>query len=590
MGLRFRKSVKLFPGVRLNFNKNSTSFTLGGRGASMTFGKRGTTATIGIPGTGLSYTSFSSNRRNYGKRRHYKRGSQTTPYVGHHIDISQIPTMGYASYKSDDNTSGTQLGCAALVLGLFLFFGFILGGNPDWAFGALGVCLFLWALGCGHVSSFIRRLGRCITYEWTQAKARRARRTRMQRAEEKPKADAVLKEYIASVPSDILNAAKPTANSPARNMVLLCQEIGMEEALKRVLPDTRKYFDKFDPLFLDAAALFIATDANRADALVHRFGVSLVRAEHICRLLINSNLLSKEADGSLSSNVPTVSELPMILESVTINNNLQAEDQPKQPKVASLYPVPQIDRDPLFAEVAEIVVSSGIASISSIERRYSIDFYRACKIMSQLEIAGIVSQPNHNGERRVLADIATVGDVIRDLDNQFDCSRDEGIRQLGNEYTFVADSQIKTCKSPLTIAEAQAVVAVDLPSRKRLFNDAKRLIGTTNNFDVFQRRANDLFGFIYWSFEMIEAGVPISSNMTKKEALEECNVYYNENAVRIAHNIAAQAYTPRKATNALPVLDHIQSHLRDCSNISESQIALTEMKSNLEQVRTKYNA
>ncbi len=586
MGLRFRKSVRLLPGVKINFNKNSTSFTIGGRGASMTFGKRGTTATIGLPGTGLSYTARTSSKiRNRG---HYHYDEKVAFHNERHIDISQLPaSTEYVSYKSYDNTSGAQLGCAAFVLGFFLFFGFILGGNPDWAFGALGVCIFLWALGCGHVSSFIRILGRCITYPWTQAKARRARCARMQRAEEKQKADAVPKECIASVPSDILSADEPTDNSPVRDRILLGQEIGMEEALKRVLPYTRKYFDEFDPLLLDAAALFIATDANRADALVHRFGVSLVRAERICRLLINSTLLSKEPDGSLSSNVPTVSELPMALESVSIDKNLQVEEQPKQPKVVPLYPAPLTDRDTLFEEAAEIVVSTGVASTSSLQRRYSIGYNRASKIMDQLEDAGIVSEPGHGGERRVLADNVTLGWIIQNLDNQFDCSRDEHIiHQLGNEYTIVADSLTNTRKLPLTKAEAEAIVAVEFPSRKRLFHDGKRLMGTTNNFGVFQRRANDLFEVINWSFEMIEAGVPIDSNMTKEEALEECNVYYNENAVRIARNIAAQAYTPRKATNALPILDHIQSHLRDCSNISESQISLMELKSTLERIQT----
>jgi hypothetical protein len=57
MGWRFRRSVKIAPGVRLNFGKSGvTSWSVGGRGARVTFGKRGVTRTMGIPGTGLSYT------------------------------------------------------------------------------------------------------------------------------------------------------------------------------------------------------------------------------------------------------------------------------------------------------------------------------------------------------------------------------------------------------------------------------------------------------------------------------------------------------------------------------------------------------
>lgn len=57
MGFRFRRSVRLVPGVRLNFSKSGISTSLGGRGATLNIGRRGTRATIGIPGTGLSYTT-----------------------------------------------------------------------------------------------------------------------------------------------------------------------------------------------------------------------------------------------------------------------------------------------------------------------------------------------------------------------------------------------------------------------------------------------------------------------------------------------------------------------------------------------------
>ena len=53
MALRFRRSFKLAPGLRMNLSGSGASFSAGPRGASMTFGKRGTFANTGIPGTGL---------------------------------------------------------------------------------------------------------------------------------------------------------------------------------------------------------------------------------------------------------------------------------------------------------------------------------------------------------------------------------------------------------------------------------------------------------------------------------------------------------------------------------------------------------
>ena len=59
---RFRRSIKLLPGVRWNFGKKSTSLSIGGRGANYTVGgPRGSRTTVGIPGTGLSYTETSGS-------------------------------------------------------------------------------------------------------------------------------------------------------------------------------------------------------------------------------------------------------------------------------------------------------------------------------------------------------------------------------------------------------------------------------------------------------------------------------------------------------------------------------------------------
>ena len=69
MGLRFRRSVKICKGVRLNFNKNSWGMSVGGRGYGYSFNSKGRqTKHIGIPGTGLSYVT-SSSPKSYSKPR-----------------------------------------------------------------------------------------------------------------------------------------------------------------------------------------------------------------------------------------------------------------------------------------------------------------------------------------------------------------------------------------------------------------------------------------------------------------------------------------------------------------------------------------
>jgi hypothetical protein len=53
MGLRFRKYIKILPGVRLNISKSGVSTRIGPRGLSVNIGKRGTYLNAGIPGTGI---------------------------------------------------------------------------------------------------------------------------------------------------------------------------------------------------------------------------------------------------------------------------------------------------------------------------------------------------------------------------------------------------------------------------------------------------------------------------------------------------------------------------------------------------------
>lgn len=57
MGMRFRKSVKIAPGVKVNLNSKSVSVTAGVKGAHHTVSSNGSrTSSVGIPGTGLSYS------------------------------------------------------------------------------------------------------------------------------------------------------------------------------------------------------------------------------------------------------------------------------------------------------------------------------------------------------------------------------------------------------------------------------------------------------------------------------------------------------------------------------------------------------
>lgn len=63
MGLRFRKSAKIAPGVLVSLGKDSASVSVGGKGGRYTLSSSGRrTTSVGVPGTGLSYVSSNSGR------------------------------------------------------------------------------------------------------------------------------------------------------------------------------------------------------------------------------------------------------------------------------------------------------------------------------------------------------------------------------------------------------------------------------------------------------------------------------------------------------------------------------------------------
>lgn len=60
------------------------------------------------------------------------------------------------------------------------------------------------------------------------------------------------------------------------------------------------------------------------------------------------------------------------------------------------------ERDELFEDALKLVIETGYASISMVQRRLSVGYPRAARIIDQLSDAGYVSQPENNKPRKVL--------------------------------------------------------------------------------------------------------------------------------------------------------------------------------------------
>jgi len=76
---------------------------------------------------------------------------------------------------------------------------------------------------------------------------------------------------------------------------------------------------------------------------------------------------------------------------------------------------PEMEKDDLYDEAARIIVTSGQASISYLQRRLRIGFSRAARLVDMMEIEGLVSPAAGGKAREVLVDPTYVEEVDAQL-------------------------------------------------------------------------------------------------------------------------------------------------------------------------------
>jgi tetratricopeptide (TPR) repeat protein len=99
MGIRFRKSIKIAPGLRINLSKSGPSLSVGRPGATFNIGPKGTRTTVGAPGTGISYTT----QKSWGAATGAK---QPRPSVGRPPSPSRMAQPPLASFPAGAPASG----------------------------------------------------------------------------------------------------------------------------------------------------------------------------------------------------------------------------------------------------------------------------------------------------------------------------------------------------------------------------------------------------------------------------------------------------------------------------------------------------
>ena len=109
MGFRFRKSIKIAPGLRLNLSKSGISTSIGGPGATINLGSQGIRKTVGIPGSGLSFSAMSNGAKS---------------------NASNYSDVG-GSQDEAQNNSKSKNGCGCLLVILAFFFALSFCGKGE---------------------------------------------------------------------------------------------------------------------------------------------------------------------------------------------------------------------------------------------------------------------------------------------------------------------------------------------------------------------------------------------------------------------------------------------------------------------------
>ena len=114
MGFKFRKSIKIAPGVKINVSAKGVGVSAGVKGARVSTGQSGSRITTSLPGTGISY------EKRIGKKKGSKQKSATTQHVSSPTSDNQvndkarsltpkreIQTFTVTSFRTKDNKSNS---------------------------------------------------------------------------------------------------------------------------------------------------------------------------------------------------------------------------------------------------------------------------------------------------------------------------------------------------------------------------------------------------------------------------------------------------------------------------------------------------
>ena len=422
MGWRFRKYIKIAPGVKLNISKSGVSTTLGGKGASINVGKNGAYLNTSIPGTGL----YNRQRISMGKK------SYRHSNMCNHQEKSN-----YSYFKI-----GNNWGCVFRWFGIFAFlclisavYKIVLG---DFEYTEQNIFLLAF-LTISVVLIFIKPIIGLVNSLFGKEEIQ----------------ESVVKEETDAKPNKTKEALEePTASINKKNDV--------------PKPDVVVHRVKIshpDPLLEEAAKIIVKAQTSSTSLLQRKFAIGYNRAD---RLMNNLELIGLvgPAKGSKprevlihdektlnqiltivfnSRNNPTgiIQESPkfsnaedQIGKFTSASKDISSSSNKKKNNINHMKlqnrNIPNIGiADSLLEEVAEHIVECQECNSMDIQCAFAIGYNRVVQIMNQLEALKIIKQST-NFHYEVL--IKNLYDLHKLFSNIQDPKKPDNIFGITEEY------------------------------------------------------------------------------------------------------------------------------------------------------------
>ena len=450
MGWRFRKYIKIAPGVKLNISKSGVSTTFGGKGASINVGKDGAYLNTSIPGTGL----YNRQKITMGKR--------------------SYRTSSMYNYQESSNDSyfkiGNNWGCVFRWLGLFflisllIIIGKILFGDFEFtenntfilAFLSISVLLIFMK----PIMNFFKSL--------FQTREEYIDETSNEEHDIIQTSDGKKKDYNTS--SSIDDEREPIEEP--------LYKANSDKDLKIVIPE-------LDPLFEAAAQLIFEAQTGSTSLLQRKLSCGYNRAGHLMDQLERAGIV-----GPAKGSKPRVvlvhdeKELWRLLKAIIVNSKIvdpEIQKDSKQNNIGGYVTkfTSESDRtvhnvnkprtpilvnrsipnvgfvDPLLENAAVYIVGKGECNSMDIQRLLSIGFNRTAHIIDQLELLQIIKRKTNNNYQVMVKDIDSLDKLFISLQ---DTNRPDNIFGVTEDYfnntkstVYAIESFYDEIKNDLTV-------------------------------------------------------------------------------------------------------------------------------------------